>query len=450
MRKIQFNTLICILVICLISCSNDTKNLPFFSYINSPRPSHETRIFDNANLIKYKNSLDSHLNTLYRLADIDMVVVTLPKLQGNDISDITAKLLTNWKIGENTKGLKGILFILSVEEELVRFEIGYDLEWIFPDSFVGYIEREQMAPFFKAGRVQDGIAATLEMIIARANEKIDEQSYDPNVNKNNLPANYYSGGGGANQKIQIKEITIPDKANYPDDIKSLFVPQPTPEEAYLLDIEKCKRRIRGYDFDLYTDETRAISKKLMFTNAQMDNEVKDTQGKTFKVFTRGELAIIVFEPKHKNCPPIYLERNNNGWQLDIATMSKTIHFDMRNRAHMGKSKYLPLFKENGYTFGVNGFLYYKQQAPACLGINSWSGSTKTATINSLVDDGPGDKAGLKPGDTIIKVGDTDILSTREIVKAENKYKIGDTVVVKVKRGAWTKKFNVVLEAYNPY
>ncbi|MBU1056531.1 MAG: TPM domain-containing protein [Proteobacteria bacterium] len=108
MQKILFNTLICISVSCLISCSNDTNNLPFFSYINSPRPSNETRIFDNANLIKYKNSLDSHLNTLYRLADIDMVVVTLPSLQGNDISDISAKLLTNWKIGENTNGLKGI------------------------------------------------------------------------------------------------------------------------------------------------------------------------------------------------------------------------------------------------------------------------------------------------------------------------------------------------------
>jgi len=113
---------------------------------------------------------------------------------------------------------------------------------------------------------------------------------------------------------------------------------------------------------------------------------------------------------------------------------------MRNRAHIGKSKYLALFKENGYTFGVNGFLYYKGQEPAYLGVNSWAGSTRAAKINSLVEDGPGDKAGLKPGDTIIGVGDIDVFSTHDIVQAENEYKIGDTVVVKVKRGAGIKKF----------
>jgi uncharacterized protein len=379
-----------------------------------------------------------------------MVVVTFENLQGSDIDETAAELLSNWKIGENTNGLKGILFLLSMDEELVRFEIGYDLEWIYPDSFVGYIERDQMAPFFNAGRVQDGIAATLEMIIARANEKIETKGYNPNKDEGNPPGNLYSGGAGVKQRIQIKSIKIPDKADYPDDIKALFVPQPTPEEAYLLDIEKCKRHIRGYDFDLYTDETREISKKWVFTKAQMDNEVRDTRGKTFKVFSKENLAIIVFEPQYRNCPPIYLVKNERGWQLDIATMSKTIHFDMRNRAHIGKSKYFELFRENGYTFGVNWFLYYKGQEPACLGVSSWSGSTKAARIHSLVKGGPAEKAGLRPGDTIIKVGDIDVKSTREITMAENKYRIGESVTVKVRRGIMTKKFDVVLKSFDPY
>lgn len=450
MRKISFPILVCVLFFSLISCGSNSDPSSISSYVQNSRPSHETRIFDNAHLIKYKNSLDSHLETLYKLANIDMVVVTFEDLQGNDIDNVATELLSNWKIGKNTNGLKGILFLLSVKEELIRFEIGYDLEWIYPDSFVGYIERDQMAPFFEAGRVQDGIAATLEMIIARANEKIENQAYHPDEEGSTQSDIYYSGGAGAKQQVQIKTVKIPDKANYPDDIKSLFVPQPTPEEAYLLDIEKCKRHIRGYDFDLYTDETREISKNWVFTKAQMDNEVNDTRGKTFKVFSRGNLGIVVFEPKYRNCPPCYLTRNDKGWQLDIATMSKTIHFDMRNRAHIGKSNFFPLFQENGYTFGVNGFLYYKGQEPACLGVSSWSGSTKAAQINTLVKDGPGEKAGLRPGDTIIKVGDIDILGTGEIVKAENSYKIGETVPVKVKRGLRIKTIHVKLEAYDPF
>ncbi len=359
MERILLKILILSFVNFFASCDTGTETSTNLQFIDIPRPSTETRIYDNANLIQQKKSLDTHLKTLYTLANIDMVVVTIPTLHGNNIDDIANRLLSNWKIGENTNGKKGVLFLISVEEELVRFEIGYDLEWIYPDSFVGYVERDQMSPFFETGRIQDGIAATLEMIIARANEEIDKQSYNPEDKLGNVSDDYYSGGAGAKKKIQIKTVSIPDKPNYPEDIKSFFVPQPTPEEAYLLNIEKCRRHIRGYDFDLYTDETREISKTWVFTNAQMDNEVRDTSGKSFKVFTNGDLSIIVFDPKYRNCPPVYLIKNDNGWQLDMATMSKTIHFDMRNRAHIEKSRYTPLFMENGYSFDANNFLYYK-------------------------------------------------------------------------------------------
>ncbi len=179
MRRILTSLLFLCFIAFIYSCGSGTETSTLLSYISNPRLSFETRIFDNASLIKNKKSLDAHLKTLYDAADIDMVVVIIPDLQGNDIDDIANRLLSNWKIGENTNGQKGILFLLSIEEELVRFEIGYDLEWIYPDSFVGYIERDQMAPFFQTGRIQTGIAATLEMIIARANEEMDTASYDP-------------------------------------------------------------------------------------------------------------------------------------------------------------------------------------------------------------------------------------------------------------------------------
>ncbi len=416
------------------------------------RPSQEQRVYDYANLIKYENSLESHLATLYRLADIDMVVVTVETLHGKNIDEVTVQLLTDWKIGENTNGLKGVLFFLSEKEQLVRFEVGYDLEWIYVDSFVGYIERDQMAPFFKVGRVQDGISATLEMIIARANEKIEELKYDPAERAANNQGTLFSGGAGAEMKMEIGSIKIPERTDYPADIKTLLVPQPTPAEAYLLDREKCKGHIRGYGFDLYTDETREISKKWVFTNAQMDNEVRDTEGKSFKVFIKGDRAIAAFEPKYRNCPPIYFRKCSRGWQIDYATMSKTIHFDMRNRAHISlyNNPYKGLFKENSYTFGVNGFLYYKGEEPAYLGIDMWDGSTREAKIGSLVKEGPGERAGLKVGDTIIKVGEIHVKSTHEIVLAENKYRIGETVAVKVKRGYRTKEFKLTLEAFDPY
>jgi hypothetical protein len=450
MSKHSITLLMCLPILWLAACGSQPEAMSLSAAIQQKRPSLDTRIFDHVGLIQNKNTLDRHLLALYDLADIDMVVLILPGLQGNDIDDVATKVLSNWKIGENTKGLKGVLFLLAVEEERVRFEIGYDLEWIYPDSFAGYIERDQMAPFFERGRVQDGIAATLEMIIARANEKIQSRTYSPQDGAKPGPGEFYSGGAGAGRRVQVKTATIPDEAEYPEDMVSLFVPQPTPEAAFLLDIEKCKRHIRGYDFDLYTDETRKISKDWVFTKAQMDNQVNDTRGKTFTVHTKDDLALVVFEPRHRNCAPFYLQKNDLGWQLDMATMSRTIHFDMKNQAHIGKSQYFPIFKENGYTFGVNGFLYRMDEAPACLGVNAWSGSAKVAQIQSIVKNGPAHKAGLQPGDTIVQVGDMEVAGTPDIVRAESWYKIGDQVAVKVKRGVMTKTFDVVLEAYDPF
>jgi len=362
MRQSSMALLAGVLLAAGFACG-DRAESSLSAYIDGPRPASRTRIFDNAQLVPHKDQLASQLETLYRTADIDMVVVTFPRLDDQEINDVAARLMSNWKIGQNTNGAKGILFLLSVDEERVRFEIGYDLEWIYPDVFVGYVERDQMAPFFAAGLVQDGIAATLEMVISRANEKIEEQAYDPGMKKDPVSKAYYSGGAGASHDVRVKTVRIPDKTEYPDDIVSLFVPQPSPEEAFLLDMEKNKRHIRGYDFDLYTDETREISRDWLFTEAQMDNQVKDTGGKTFKVFTKKNLAIVVFGPEHRECAPFYLIKNDQGWQLDIATMHRTIHFNMRNQAHISNSRYIPLFEENGYTFDANGFLHYSGQVP---------------------------------------------------------------------------------------
>ena len=57
----------------------------------------------------------------------------------------------------------------------------------------------------------------------------------------------------------------------------------------------------------------------------------------------------------KRLKGVYPIRNDTGWQLDMATMSKTIHSDMRNRAQTGDRRHTPLFYEKGYNLGQNGF-----------------------------------------------------------------------------------------------
>lgn len=41
---------------------------------------------------------------------------------------------------------------------------------MYPDAFFSYIQTRQLAPFFQAGRVADGIVATTELIASRVQE----------------------------------------------------------------------------------------------------------------------------------------------------------------------------------------------------------------------------------------------------------------------------------------
>lgn len=415
------------------------------------RPSPDERVFDYTGLIPDKSGLENHLRTLRESADIEMVVVILEGLEGEDIDSLAARMMSDWEIGRKTHGLKGMLFLMALKERLVRFEVGYDIEGIYPDAFVGYIEQDQMAPFFELGRIGDGISATLEMIIARAYEKIDENAYTPDDGVRNDGDTHYSGGSGAKRSIAVGSLRVPEIIPYTGEIQSYFSPQPTPALAFLRDIEKNRRHIRGYDFDLYTDETRAVSRNWPCTGAQMDNQVRDTRGKGFKVYTRKNRAVAVFPPKNRNNAPFFFERCDRGWQVDIASMSRLIHFDMRNRFHMtfAENPYLDLFRRD-YTFDVYGYMYFRDRAPLYIGVDGWDVNARSARIHSLVKGGPAERAGLRPGDTILKIGNTRIESTRDLGNALRQYRRGDRAGVTFKRGLLKKSVELTLETFDPY
>lgn len=419
--------------------------------LGTARPSQNEFIYDYARVLDNKSSLEMHLKTLRESADMEMVVVTLPGLEGEGIDELATRIMGDWRIGKETGGLRGILFLLAVKERLVRFEVGYDLEPIYPDAFVGYIEQDQMAPFFELGRITDGISATLEMIIARAYEKIEDVSYRPDGEKGNRGATHFSGGAGANRRIAVGSIKIPDIIPYSGEIQTYFSPQPTPALAFLRDIEKNRRHIRGYDFDLYTDETRRISREWAFTKAQMDNQVRNTQGKSFTISIKKDRAVAIFPIKHRSNAPFFFQQCDRGWQVDIASMSRMIHFDMRNRFHMHfeGNPYLDLFKRD-YAFDVYGYLYERDQAPPCMGVRTWEDGSRSATIGSLVRGGPAERSGLRPGDTIVQIGKTRIEGVRDLGKALHGHRVGDVVRVAYRRGVFKKSTDISLDVFDPY
>ncbi|MGJ3648378.1 TPM domain-containing protein [Sphingomonas sp. GlSt437] len=92
-----------------------------------------------------------------------LVVATIPDLQGNEIEDYGYKLGRAWGIGQ--KGANnGIILIVAPKEHKVRIEVGYGLEPIMTDALSNQIISEAIVPRFKAGDMPGGIIAGAQAI----------------------------------------------------------------------------------------------------------------------------------------------------------------------------------------------------------------------------------------------------------------------------------------------
>jgi uncharacterized protein len=93
------------------------------------------RVIDDAHILsdQTKNDLDQKLAALEASNSRQLVVVTLPSLQGYEISDYGYQLGRAWGIGQ-AKLNNGVLFIIAPNERKVRIEVGYGLEPILTDA----------------------------------------------------------------------------------------------------------------------------------------------------------------------------------------------------------------------------------------------------------------------------------------------------------------------------
>lgn len=113
-----------------------------------------------------------------------LVVATIPDLQGYEIEEYGYKLGRDWKIGQSEAD-NGIILIVAPKERRMRIEVGYGLEPIMTDALSGQIVRDVITPRFKAGDMGGGILAgataineqlklPLEAAEARAKQLVDQ------------------------------------------------------------------------------------------------------------------------------------------------------------------------------------------------------------------------------------------------------------------------------------
>lgn len=128
-------------------------------------PALTGRVVDNANLLSPadEQTLTEELKQLEEKSSDQLVVVTLPSLQGYTIEDFGYQLGRHWGIG--TKELNnGVLLIVAPNERKVRIEVGYGLEPILTDALSRVIIDNAILPHFRSGDFPGGIKTGVEDI----------------------------------------------------------------------------------------------------------------------------------------------------------------------------------------------------------------------------------------------------------------------------------------------
>lgn len=129
-------------------------------------PALTGRVVDNANIIPdaEEAALSAKLEALETQSQRQVVVVTLPSLQGYEISDYGYRLGRTWGLGDAERN-DGAILIVAPEERKVRIEVGYGLEPYLTDGLSALIIQQQILPRFRDNDFPGGIEVGTDAII---------------------------------------------------------------------------------------------------------------------------------------------------------------------------------------------------------------------------------------------------------------------------------------------
>ncbi|MCM2265208.1 MAG: TPM domain-containing protein [Desulfuromonadales bacterium] len=313
---------------------------------------------DRAELLSgpQRDRLNGFHQKLLEDVDIHLLVVVLDRLE-RDLDGKSVAIFEKYRVGSETNGARGVLLVVDPFGRQVRMEIGYDLEGTFPDGFVAMVEKEQMSPFFAAGRVADGIEATVELLVAKALNLETSQALIPSAKER------LSGGGGARINVNIGTGNAqPSSQPGPSQKYSAGA---SPQETLSSYLQVLNSRNKDPELQIYTPETRNMLRKWLVTDAQQASELKTLSAAVGRGNWRieGSLAVLRFPLAERQLPPYFFQQSEQEWMLDLTTMSQLVAFNHLNQWHFRHLEHPYMFAFQDVLFDANGYPHPATKKP---------------------------------------------------------------------------------------
>jgi uncharacterized protein len=118
------------------------------------------RVLDDAG----KAAIEARLVAFERESSNQIVVATIPSLDGQAIEDVAVRVLEAWGVGQKDKN-NGVLLLVAISDRRARIEVGYGLEDRLTDALSRRILEDRLFPALRAGNPSAGVLATCDGII---------------------------------------------------------------------------------------------------------------------------------------------------------------------------------------------------------------------------------------------------------------------------------------------
>jgi len=139
--------------------------LPFaVQAVNIPVPRGYVNDYGNMISSSAEADLAAKLKSFEESDSTQLVVLTVPSLEGEPLEDYSIRVAEAWKIGQKAKD-NGILFLVSREDRKMRIEVGRGLEGKLTDLTAGRIIDLVVKPKFKAEDYDGGFTAGVSALI---------------------------------------------------------------------------------------------------------------------------------------------------------------------------------------------------------------------------------------------------------------------------------------------
>lgn len=128
-------------------------------------PRLQARVNDYAKMLspEQAQALEAKLEAHEKKTTNQIVVLTLPSLEGEALEDFSVRVGREWGLGQEKRN-NGVLLFIAAKERSVRIEVGYGLEGALTDAESSQIVRNVIIPAFQEGDFYRGIDQAIDAV----------------------------------------------------------------------------------------------------------------------------------------------------------------------------------------------------------------------------------------------------------------------------------------------